>query len=198
MHISGIETMFKGGFMKLICTCEVNRSAGFTLIELMIVVAVVGLLAALALPAYQDYVVRTRVVEGLALGEDARNVVATAAVTQADLAASAATFNAQAGGNGAVSKYVSRVQINSVTGQVTIVFNSTAIGAIPPNSSLVYAPYIQVGGAPVQLAPALSGSQTGNLDWGCASTTNAVASARLLPALSLGTLPTRYAPSECR
>ena len=184
--------------MRLTCTCRVNRNAGFTLIELMIVVAVIGLLAALALPAYQDYTIRARVVEGLTLGEDARNAVATAAVTQADLAASAATFNAQAGGNGAVSKYVSRVQINGVSGQVTIVFNAASIGAIPLNSSLVYAPYIQVGGAPVQLAPALLGSQTGNLDWGCASTSNAVASARLLPALSLGTLPARYAPSECR
>lgn len=171
---------------------------GFTLIELMIVVAVIGILAALALPAYQDYVVRSRVTEGLTLAGDARSTVATAAVTQSDLAASAATFNAQAGGNGAVSKYVSRVQIDGLSGQVTITFRAAGIGAIPVNSSLVYTPYVQIGGAPVQLATALTGSQTGNLDWGCASTTNVVAGGRLLPALNLGTLPARYAPSECR
>ena len=49
--------------------------AGFTLIELMIVVAIVGLLAALAMPAFQDYMIRARVSEGLHLASPAKKVV---------------------------------------------------------------------------------------------------------------------------
>lgn len=53
-----------------------KNETGFTLIELMIVVAIVGILAAIAIPAYQDYTVRARVVEGLSLASSAKLAVA--------------------------------------------------------------------------------------------------------------------------
>jgi len=70
-----------------------NKQQGFTLIELMIVVAIIGILAAVAIPAYQDYTVRAKVTEGLSLASGAKTSVAEYFSSEGSLP----TSNGQAG-----------------------------------------------------------------------------------------------------
>jgi type IV pilus assembly protein PilA len=94
---------------------------GFTLIELMIVVAIIGILAAVALPAYQDYTVRAKVSEGLSLATSAKTAVAENAANGAlDLSLG---FNIPS-----VTPNVTSVGINATSGVVTITYTAAAGG----------------------------------------------------------------------
>ncbi|MEZ5458746.1 MAG: pilin [Steroidobacteraceae bacterium] len=97
---------------------------GFTLIELMIVVAIIGILAAIAIPAYQDYTVRSQVTEGLNLASDTKAAVA-------EIFAQTGTFDdINSGSNGIPAatdkqgKYVSGIEV--ADGVITITFGNDA------------------------------------------------------------------------
>ncbi len=109
---------------------------GFTLIELMIVVAIIGILAAVALPAYQDYTVKAKVSEVILAGSTCRTAITEAVQTAAVLPAVANGWGCESAV--ATSKYVASIATTATTGIVTI----TAQNLTPAtaNGSIMIAP----------------------------------------------------------
>src|SRR5690349_666657 len=102
---------------------------GFTLIELMIVVAIVGILAAIALPAYQDYTVRSKVSEGLSLVSGAKTAVSETYASTGNWPGT----NAAAGLAASTSitgKYVASVDVSG-NGKITVIFQNVGTGFSP-------------------------------------------------------------------
>jgi type IV pilus assembly protein PilA len=161
---------------------------GFTLIELMIVVAIIGILASIAIPAYSDYTVRTKVTEGLSIASLLRSQVAEAYYDGGIAAVAALSANLPPW---VATKYVSNMTV-SPTGAITITFGPNP-GVIAGNT-VILTPSIDNGGGSQLLAAGL----IGNIDWACESSTTGTATARGLAVTAAATLPNRYAPAECR
>ena len=128
-------------------------SKGFTLIELMIVIAIIAILVALALPAYQDYTIRTKVAEGLSVAASAK--LAAAETCQSDPALSAIN-NDSAGYDFSVSKYVQNVTIAGDCGGTTDAI--TVIAQTSANTG--------TNAGNLTLTGTISNS---NIDWACTS-----------------------------
>jgi type IV pilus assembly protein PilA len=159
---------------------------GFTLIELMIVVAIIGILAAIAIPAYQDYTIRSKVTEGLNLAGAAK--VAVSEGFQSDDIAGVTTAAGAWNNAFVATKYVSNVAIKTDNGEITITYSSTTPQI--KDQTLVLTPYIQ--------NVVLATNAAGNIDWGCQSKTNSTANGRGLTGGTAGTIEPRYVPTECK
>lgn len=101
---------------------------GFTLIELMIVIAIIGILAAVALPAYQDYTIRARVSEALLAGSSARTAVSEVYSNAGAMLGSAASMNIQTQSTNVVAS-VDWVYTDDDNGDVVVTLqNATNLG----------------------------------------------------------------------
>lgn len=171
-----------------------NRSSqkGFTLIELMIVVAIIGILAAVALPAYQDYTVRARVTEGLVLAGSAKTNVADILMTGKETA----TTGYQTGYTPpTATPNVASVVIAPTTGIISITYTQRAgaTSAAGANGLLTLNPYTGAN-TPLPNATALFSVPQDALKWQCRALNSTA-----IPTTSVaGSLPARFAPSECR
>ena len=138
-----------------------KKQQGFTLIELMIVVAIIGILAAIAIPAYQDYTIRAQVSEGLNLAGGAKAAVSEYTMDRGSFP----TDNAEAGiatNTDINGNYVT--QVNVASGAITVTYGNTA--------------HTTLSGNTLRLSPETS---AGSIEWTCSSPGGSIAD-RHLPA----------------
>ena len=148
-----------------------SMQKGFTLIELMIVVAIIAILAAIAIPAYQDYLIRSQVTEGASLADAAQTAVAQYYSNHGTFPTGNTSAGVAAAGS-ITGKYVSTVTIGNGTGVVTAAFSNG--GNQVANSA--------INGKNLAFSPVTNG---GSIAWHCGN-------------VQLTTVPSKYLPASCR
>ena len=172
-----------------------NAQKGFTLIELMIVVAIIGILAAIAIPAYQDYTTRAKVTEMLSVASSAKTSISegfqSGGITGVN--AVVADINNTTTQAANTSKYVSKVEATADTGVITITSSSdNSLPSTAQGKTILLTPY---QGTTALTATTVSTGAP--LQWACSSQGNTTALARVSTAAA-GTMPAKFVPAECK
>jgi type IV pilus assembly protein PilA len=161
---------------------------GFTLIELMIVVAIIGILAAVALPAYQDYTVRARVSEVILGASSCRTSISETVQNFPKLPAVMSATILQEACNVQPTKMVASGLADG-DGKITIIGNETNLGGITSATanSIRLVPQVSTAGAVVDFSRTTHGGGFTVYSWICNATPT-----------GSNPLPARYLPGSCR